>query len=88
MQIRRTPDDAKFILENLYLGEKVDPSEIQPTVQKPVDLVDKIPEGSKNTTNNDKFTTGTNKKESVMVQYTWSNFFLQSLAFSKSLVAN
>ena len=35
MQIRRTPEDAKHILENLYLGEQVDPAEIQPTAQKP-----------------------------------------------------
>ena len=43
MQIRRSQEDAKLILENLYKGEEVDPSEIEATQPAPVAAEDQVP---------------------------------------------
>lgn len=93
MQIRRSQEDAKLILENLYKGEEVDPSEIEATQPLPVAAEDQVPQSQSQKQSpisnmNQPRSAKESRVQSVLVQYTWSNFFLQSLAFSKALVAS
>lgn len=93
MQIRRSQEDARLILENLYKGEEVDPSEIEATEPLPVAAEDQVPLSQRQKQSpisnmNQPRSAKESRVQSVLVQYTWSNFFLQSLAFSKALVAS
>lgn len=92
MQIRRSQEDAKLILENLYKGEEVDPSELEATEPLAVPVEDQVPQSQSQKQSpisnmTQPMSRYESRMQSVLVQYTWSNFFLQSLAFAKALVA-